>query len=135
MSSQGDALRRRFALEMTRERVDLALTIARNVAEAMPVDTGYALANTVISAGEPPSDPFGSPGDVSAADAGAAASLAEVMALTDPNAPINVSNAVRYLPRLNAGSSPQAAADFWERAVQDAIDEAQAGADTVTRQL
>lgn len=135
MSSQGDALRNRYAVAMTHQRVDLALAIARNVAEAMPVDTGYALANTVISAGEPPAEPFGAPGDVSAADAGAAASLAQVMALRDPNAQVNVSNAVPYLPRLNAGSSPQAQAGFWERAVNEAVADAQAGANTVTREL
>jgi hypothetical protein len=96
---------------------------------ATPVKTGWARANWIPSVAEPREDPAGSPDAVS--ESAQAQGLAEVAAyrITEgPAAPAYVTNAVPYISRLNAGSSAQAPAEFVQRAIDQAVIDAQADA-------
>lgn len=99
---QGDELRRRLARELAQVRAEVAIEIAGALDREMPVDTGWALANTLPSVGAPVTDPVGSRESVNPGTA--AQGLAEVMAMpaTRPEADVFVSNPVPYVEHIDA---------------------------------
>jgi hypothetical protein len=119
VSSQGDQLRARLGREFARVRNALALEIAANIDERMPVDTGWARANTIPSLSAPA--PVQDGDDVGSAEAAKAVGAATLIASADATADAYVTNHVRYVARLNRGHSPQAPANFLEDAADAAI--------------
>lgn len=87
--------------------------------EGTPRDTGWAANNWVPQIKSEYAGTAGSPGkvDSSAAENG----LNKVATWKSGQGPINITNNVPYIGRLNAGSSKQAPAGFVERAVQKAV--------------
>ncbi len=118
MSRQGDELRRRLGREFGKVKTELVVEIAANIDAAMPVDTGWARANTVASVGAPVGDPIGSPEGVGTAESAKASGLAAVLTNRDPNADLFVSNHVPYVEHIN--DLHPTAAGLVEKAIDDA---------------
>lgn len=97
----------------------VALGIHENLVETTPVDTGWAKNNWLPKVGGQITEPAGSPESV---DTNAATSgLNEIAGWKSGKGPINITNNVPYIGRLNQGSSDQAPEGFVEKAVQKAV--------------
>ena len=117
MSRQGDELRRKLARDTGRVKAELTIEIAANLDREMPVDTGWARANTIPSVGAPVTAPVGSPDSI---DTGAAAAgAAEVLANQRPDADLYVSNHVPYVSILDA--THPTAAGMIERSIEQGV--------------
>lgn len=99
---------------------DIVIERVAQVVEATPVDTTWARANWIATVGEPPSGPAGSPDAIAAAQSAQQAGIAAVLSSQDPDAKLGIANMVPYILQLNAGSSPQAEANFVEHAFERA---------------
>jgi len=97
----------------------VALEIHANLTEDTPVDTGWARSNWVAKLGRPSTTTVGSPGSVNPDSSTQA--LLEISKFQSGKGPINITNNVPYIGRLNKGSSKQAPSGFVEKAVQRAI--------------
>ena len=114
--------------QVAKTAVALALQIDRNLRRApsaggTPVDTGHARANWVPSVGVPHTSDVDS-------DSAHAAGVAAVIGYQLGSGPIYVSNAAKYVERLNMGSSQQAPAGFVERCIDEAEQAVQAKMNT-----
>ena len=98
---------------------DVALEVHANVTEDTPVRTGWAANNWLPKVGRPRTDTVGSPEAVDRTSATTA--LVAITNWKSGDGPINITNNVPYIGRLNAGSSKKAPAGFVEKAVQRAI--------------
>jgi hypothetical protein len=109
--------------EASRLAVRTAETVLGDLVNVTPVDTSQALSNWQIGVGAPVDASIAPyfPGEKGSTQSSSAASaLAEGQAalkLKKPGQPIYISNVLRYIGRLNEGSSSQAPAGFVERAV------------------
>jgi hypothetical protein len=109
--------------QVSRLAVETADTIVSDLVNVTPVDTSQALSNWQVSLVSPVngSIPPYVPGEGGSTQGiSAAAALAEARAMLKTKKPgqvIYISNVLRYIQRLNDGSSKQAPAGFVERAV------------------
>lgn len=100
-----------------------AETIVGDLVQVTPVDTSQALSNWQVGVGAKPDDSIGpyfpgEGGSTQSASASAALDAArQVLRTKKPGQTIYISNVLRYIGRLNEGSSSQAPAGFVERAV------------------
>lgn len=106
-----------------RTAVKVAETIINDLAHVTPVDTSQAISNWQLGIDDRPDSPIGPhfPGERgSTYSASASETIAEAEAKLknkQPGQTIYISNVLRYIGRLNEGSSTQAPAGFVERAV------------------
>lgn len=123
LAKQLEARAAKLDEEASRLAIKTAETIVGDLVNVTPVDTSQALSNWQVSIGSPvdASIPPYYPGEKgSTQGASASAALAEARAMLKqkkPGQPIYISNVLRYISRLNEGSSAQAPAGFVERAV------------------
>lgn len=109
--------------QVSRLAVETADAIVSDLVNVTPVDTSQALSNWQVSVGSPVngSIPPYVPGEGGSTQGlSASAALAEARAMLKTKKPgqvIYISNVLRYIQRLNDGSSKQAPAGFVERAV------------------
>lgn len=101
----------------------IALDVTANLIEDTPVDTGFAQANWIPSVGRANrADPgVRDRARVPGARARQAAGQVEVAAYRLEQGRVFVSNNVRYIRRLNDGSSSKAPRGFVQRAVRKAV--------------
>lgn len=113
--------------ELDKEANQLAIrtaeTIVGDLVQVTPVDTSQALSNWQVGIGSPVDSsisPYfpGEHGSTQSASSAAALDAARALLRTKkPGQTIYISNVLRYIGRLNEGSSSQAPAGFVERAV------------------
>lgn len=109
--------------QASRLAVKAAETIVGDLVNVTPVDTSQALSNWQVGTGSPVDSAIAPhfPGEAgSTQGASASTALAEARAMLKTKKPgqvIYISNVLRYIGRLNDGSSKQAPAGFVERAV------------------
>ena len=103
--------------------IKIALDVTANLIEATPVDTGFASANWIPSVGRADrADPgVRDRSRVPGAHAKQALGQVAVAAYKLERGRVFVSNNVRYIQRLNDGSSQQAPRGFVQRAVRKAV--------------
>lgn len=111
----------RFA---SRAVVKLSLDVTANLYAApseggTPVDTGWARVNWIPSIGQAIAKPSGTRESVSGTAQQAGMASLGGYHITDGM--VFVANPVPYIVKLNEGSSPQAEAQFVERAVEKAV--------------
>ena len=122
MSKQIDKLARELEDQLSDVAKGLTLSVTANLVETTPVDTGFARANWVPNIGQPAAGPVGSPSRVdSSAQTSGLTTVASTYDITQ--GPVYVTNNVRYIERLNDGSSQQAPAGFVQLAIARAIAE------------
>jgi len=109
----------RLRAEAAREIKAIALDIDRELRRATPIDTGHARRNWIPSVGQPHTTE-------AASDAERVQGIAQALAYSLEAGPLWLSNVVAYINRLNYGHSKQAPAGFIERAVDLALQRAQA---------
>jgi hypothetical protein len=98
----------------------ITLDVTANLIDTTPVDVGWARANWVPAIGQPVVQPVATPESVStAAQQAGIVSVATSYRLDRGN--VFVSNNVRYITRLNEGSSKQAPAGFVQNAITKAV--------------
>lgn len=103
--------------------VKVAEAIINDLAHVTPVDTSQAISNWQVGIADRPETPIGPhyPGERgSTYSASASETVADAEAkfkTKKPGQTIYISNVLRYIGRLNEGSSTQAPAGFVERAV------------------
>jgi hypothetical protein len=95
---------------------DLALRIHAGLTKETPVDTGWARANWVPSVGTFPTEPVGSPDNIS--DSEVRSGISEISRWKITQGPIFITNNVPYIAPLNNGHSKQAPKGFVEQVVQ-----------------
>lgn len=101
----------------------VAQTIVNDLAHVTPVDTSQAISNWQLGIDDRPDTPIephypGERGSTYSASASQTIEEAEAELKTkQPGQTIYISNVLRYIGRLNEGSSAQAPAGFVERAV------------------
>lgn len=109
--------------QANRLAIQCAETIVGDLVQVTPVDTSQALSNWQVDLGKPvdSSIPPYFPGELGstqgASSAEALAAARVVLHNKKPGETIYISNVLRYINRLNEGSSSQAPAGFVERAV------------------
>lgn len=126
---------RQFARNMRKRGQDIVLNsnrlkkraaqvVANSVAQNMPIDTGRAVSNTIVSLGAPEDRileearyPGKQRATASVNQAAAIAHASDVISRALPEQEVWLSNNLDYVVDLNNGSSPQAPAGFLERAV------------------
>ena len=103
--------------------VKIGLDVTANLIETTPVDTGWARANWVPSAGRPESNDPGirDRSRVPGAQAKQAVGQAELLRYKLGRGKAFVTNNVPYIRQLNEGSSQQAPRGFVQRAVRKAV--------------
>lgn len=103
--------------------VKVAETIVNDLAHVTPVDTSQAISNWQVKLESPADTPIGPhyPGEKGSTYSASASQTIEdaevVLKNKKPGQSIYISNVLRYIGRLNEGSSAQAPAGFVERAV------------------
>jgi hypothetical protein len=103
--------------------VKIAETIVGDLAHVTPVDTSQAISNWQTELNTPADAPIGPhyPGEKGSTYSASARETIDRAKATlknkQPGEPIYLSNVLRYIKRLNEGSSSQAPAGFVERAV------------------
>lgn len=115
------------ALTRVTERLitKITLDVTANLIQTTPIDTGWARANWVPSIGSSSksggnvTDP--QPGDVSGARGRQSSGQGRVAAYKLAQGSVFVTNNVRYIRRLNSGSSKQAPSGFVQRAIRKAL--------------
>ena len=98
--------------DITGQAVRVALDVRANVVESTPIDTGLAKASWGIGVGAPYEGVGSGPSTVSA-----------LAGYRSENGPIHITNNLRYIQRLNDGSSQQAPAGFVQIAIDRAVTE------------
>ena len=110
------------ALTEVTEKVIKKITLDThaNLIAATPVDLGWARANWIPAIGTPVTSPTGTPGGYSqSAQLAGIASVATSYTL--PRGKVFISNNVKYITKLNEGSSRQAPAGFVQNAISKAV--------------
>lgn len=96
-----------------RKSVGLALELHAELTESTPIDTGWARSNWQMVVGAPASGVVGSPENPGSPPMVTSYKLGQ--------GPINITNNVPYIQRLNDGWSQQAPAGYVEAAIDRAI--------------
>lgn len=103
----------------------LVLDVTANFVEANPLDTGWSRANWVPRIGAPFVGTAGTRDEAERGHVTTGAQQAGLAAVagsyTLDQGVVNITNNVRYVPRLNEGSSPQAEAGWVEREILRAV--------------
>lgn len=98
--------------------IKLAVLIDQVVTVQTPVDTGHARANWQATIG---AETTAELEEVDPSGQGAIAKARAVLETRQPEQTIHITNNVKYVPRLNEGSSSQAPAGFVQAAVNTAV--------------
>ena len=103
--------------------IKVTMTIVTDLAHVTPVDESTAISNWQVELNTPAQSPVrafypGTKGSTYSLSAAATIDDAKAaLALKKPGQPIYLSNVLRYIIRLNEGSSTQAPAGYVERSV------------------
>ncbi len=98
----------------------ITLDVTSNLIATTPVDVGWARANWVPAIGQPVDQPVATRESVNTA-AQQAGILSVASSYKLERGLVFVSNNVRYITRLNEGSSKQAPAGFVQNAIEKAV--------------
>lgn len=109
------------ALQAAAESVikQITLDATANLIETTPVDTGFAKGSWIPSVGRPSAAVGGEPGSPSGA--AQRQGMAEAAGYRLSRGAVFIANNVRYIQKLNEGSSKQAPAGFIQAAIAKAV--------------